>query len=270
MGRVTLPLAGSIELADKTREQAADAVVAALAPFYSNLSVTVGVDRYTSNRILLLGAGGAAGRVEFRPATDLAGSADQGRGAKRRRVALRVAAAALVAAGVEAVTAAAAGGGLVIYRSVWRSIGAATRWCGVNVKAMLTGGGGMADLRLKRDDVVYVPSPADNYISVLGQVNHPGALELDSTTTLAKLIAESGGLTVQAGKSPDLRVYQTATGVTRVIPFKSVLGPGKVDLTLHSGDVVLVTESGFNQASYVLQQLSPLVTIFTAAAFFNR
>ena len=268
-GRVTLPLAGAIVLVGKTREQAADTVIAALAPYYSNLSVTVGVDRYTSNRILLLGSVERPGVLSFDQPPTLLEVLTRGGGGSGDMV------------GSGAFGGNGGGGGnyggggsrgghggdlperAAIYRGKDKVV-----W--VNVKAMLTGGTGMTDLRLKRDDVVYVPSPADTYVSVLGQVVRPGALELDSTTTLAKLIAEAGGLTAQAGKSPDIRVYQSATGVTRTIPFKAVLGPGKLDLTLHSGDVVLVTESGFNQASYVLQQLSPLVTIFTAAAFFNR
>jgi polysaccharide export outer membrane protein len=124
----------------------------------------------------------------------------------------------------------------------------------------------MADLRLRRGDVVYVPSAAERYVSVLGQVSHPGALQLDGNTTLPKLLAEAGGLTVQAGKNPSIEVISPSTGKTRVIAFKSLLTPAPLELELKSGDLIFVTESGFNQASYVLEKLSPLVSIFTTAA----
>ncbi len=259
-GRVTLPLAGSIELFDKTREDAATAVVAALSPYYANLSATVGVDRYTSNRVLLLGSVARPGIVTFdQPPTLIElltragglgdasiGNGNQGGGNS-----------------FQARTATTLPDRCAIYRG-----SDAVIW--VNLKGLLDSGGSLADIRLKRDDVVYVPSPSEFYVSVLGQVAHPGALQLESNATLSKLIAEAGGITLQAGRNPDIRIYQASTGSIRVIPFKAMLGPARLDLTLKSGDVIFVPESGFNAATYVLERLSPLVTIFTAAAFFNR
>jgi protein involved in polysaccharide export with SLBB domain len=69
-GMITLPMAGSIAVADKTRPQAAQAIVAALTPYYEHLNVTVGVDKYTSNQVLLLGAVEHPGVLTFdRPPT---------------------------------------------------------------------------------------------------------------------------------------------------------------------------------------------------------
>jgi len=69
-GMITLPMAGSIAVADKTRPQAAQAIIAALTPYYQHLNVTVGVDKYTSNQVLLLGAVEHPGVLTFdRPPT---------------------------------------------------------------------------------------------------------------------------------------------------------------------------------------------------------
>ena len=125
-------------------------------------------------------------------------------------------------------------------------------------------------MRLRRDDIVYVPSSTERYVSVLGEVAHPGALQLESSSTLAKLIALSGGLTDRAGRYPDIRIIQPSTGKTRVISFKQVLQPGALDLTLQSGDIIYVPESGLNRFGYALEKISPLVTLFTAAAFFTQ
>ena len=256
-GRVTMPLAGSVELAGKTREQAAEAIVAALTPYYSGLSATVGVDKYTSNRVFLLGSVEHPGVINFdQPPTLLevltrggalsGGSSAGGNGGG-------------YGGGNEARPAAVLPDRCAIYRGSDKVV-----W--VDLKGLIASGNALADLRLKRDDVVYVPSPLERYVSVLGQVQHPGALTLESGATLAKLLAEAGGLTKEAGKGPDIRVYQAATGVTRIIPFKAVLGPAKLDLTLNSGDVVFVPESGFNSAAYVLEKLSPLISVFTTAS----
>ena len=265
-GRITLPLAGSIELADKTRLQAADAIVAALTPYYASLSATVGVDKYTSNRILLLGSVSNPGVVNFdRPPTLLeaitrggglsSGSGNNNYGGGGGGYG--------GGGGNQARSTPAVPDRCAIYRGSDKVV-----W--VDLKGLLDSGSSLADIRLKRDDIVYVPSPSERYVSVLGQVQHPGALQLDSNTTLSKLIAEAGGLTPQAGRAPDIRVYQASTGATRIIAFKDMLGPGKLDLTLKSGDVVYVPESGFNAFTYSVERLSPLVTVFTAAAFLNH
>ena len=136
----------------------------------------------------------------------------------------------------------------------------------VELKKLLDSGSPLADLRLKRDDIVYVPSPAEHYVSVLGQVAHPGALQLDSTSTLPKLIALAGGITNEAGHYPNIQVIDPSTGKTRVISFKQVLQPATLDLTLHSGDIIYVPESKFSSTAYVFDKLSPLITVFTATA----
>ena len=265
-GRITLPLAGSVEVAGKTREQAADAIVTALTPYYSGLSVTVGVDKYTSNRVLLLGSVEHPGVINFDQPPTLLEVLTRGGG---------LAPGGGIAGSYGGNFGGGFGGGnqaritqslpdrCAIYRGSDKVV-----W--VDLKGLIASGNGLADLRLKRDDVVYVPSPAERYVSVLGQVQHPGALQLESGMTLSKLLAEAGGLTKEAGKGPDIRVYQSATGVTRIIPFKAVLGPARLDLTLNSGDVVFVPESGFNSATYVLERLSPLLSIFTTAALLGQ
>lgn len=272
-GRITLPLAGAVSVDNLTREQAADAIVSALTPFYSRLAVNVGVDRYTSNRILLLGSVQRPGFVSFdrppsllevitrggtsTPGEDLGGAAGSGYS--------------------QGSQGGGGGGGnngsihnypsiperVAIYRGTSRVM-----W--VDLKGLLDSGSPLADLRLKRDDVVYVPSPAERYVSILGQVSHPGALLLQDNSTLPKLLAEAGGITDQAGRYPEIQIIQPSTGITRVISFKRVLQPGTLDLKLNTGDIIYVPESGFNRATYALQRISPLVTIFTAAAFFAQ
>ncbi len=93
---------------------------------------------------------------------------------------------------------------------------------------------------------------------------------MDNNTTLQKLLAEAGGLTVLAGQNPNIEVVSAATGTSRVIPFKTLLQPGPLELTLKSGDVIFVTESGFNKFTYVLERLSPLISMFTTAAILNK
>jgi polysaccharide export outer membrane protein len=260
-GKITLPPAGSIKLADKTREQAAEAIAAALGAYYTRLSVTVGVDKYTSNRVLLLGAVERPGMINFDTPPTLLEVLTMGGGLSKSNQASTI-------AGPTGITATARISGAVpercaIYRGSEQAL-----W--VDVKGLIDSGNALADLRLKRGDVVYVPSPAERYVSMLGQVAHPGAVLIDNNTTLPKLLAEAGGITQLAGKNPNIEIISPSTGKSRIIPFQAVLQPGSLELTLKSGDIVFVTESGFNQAAYVIEKISPLVNMFTTAALLGK
>ena len=259
-GRITLPLAGPVSLVDKTRDQAAQTVETALGAYYQQVSVTVGVDRYTSNHILLLGAVATPGLMSFdTPPTLLevitrggvqGGGNNFGSGGSN-------------AGYVGSIRPSAVPERCAIYRGSDEVM-----W--VDLKGLLDSSSTLANLRLKRDDVIYVPSATERYISVLGQVGHPGAIQMDNSTTLPKLLAEAGGVTLQAGNNAQIQVISQTTGKTRVIAMRTMLEPSNLDLTLHSGDIVFVPESGFNKATYVLERLSPLVTVFTAAAIFQH
>jgi polysaccharide export outer membrane protein len=266
-GRVTLPPAGAFSLLDKTREQAAAVIAEALSPFYTRLSVTVGVDRYVSNRVLLLGAVQRPGPVTFDGTPTLLATLSAGGGSAD-------------SGGSNQGGGGNGGGGGFGAGQAQQAVPAIPERCAiyrgsdqvvwVDVKGLVDSGNPLADVRLKRGDVVYVPSTSGRYVSVLGQVQHPGALMLDSNTSLPKLIAEAGGLTLQAGKNPMLQVVSTSTGKSRLIPFKSLIEPGSLELTLKSGDVVYVPESGFNQMTYVFERLSPLISVFSTAALLGR
>lgn len=285
-GRITLPLAGTILLANRTRDQAADAVAAALSPYYAGLSVTVGVDRYSSNRVLLLGSVEKPGVQTYdRPPTLLevitrggeqseesdsgGGSFGGGSGNGNR------------GGGGSSYGGGSGGGGgggngggggrgnavipekVVIYRGSEKMIT-------VELKKLLESGSPLANLRLQRDDIVYVPSQSDRVISVLGQVQHPGAFPLVDTTTLPDLLALSGGLKDEAGRYPEIQIISPGTNKTRVVSFRQVLQPGPLDLTLHPGDIVYVPKSNFNRFAYVVEKMSPLVTVFTASALITH
>jgi polysaccharide export outer membrane protein len=255
-GKITMPITGSIEVAGKTRDEAAAAVKGALSEYYSDVAVTVGVDHYTSNEILVLGAVEHPGMITFDRTPTL-----------------------LEAVSRAGVPAQGAGGGqgasstrptgipeeILIYRGN-------DQMATVELRELLDQGSPLANMRLKRDDIVYVAGKT-SFISVFGQVLHPGNQHLGSTTTLADLLAEAGGPTEKAGKNPAIEIiHRNATGAAarQTILFKDLLKKPVQDVTLHSGDIVYLPQSGFNNVSYTFQQLSPLVNLFTVSALFGQ
>jgi polysaccharide export outer membrane protein len=139
----------------------------------------------------------------------------------------------------------------------------------VQLRSLLEEGSPLANMRLKRDDVVFVPG-SDKYVSVLGMVVRPGTQRLDRRSTLPQLLALAGGPLEKAGANPNIQIIHRGTdkspGKTQVIAYKDILNPKPLDLTFQSGDIIYIPESGLNKAGYTFQMLSPLVNLFTIGA----
>jgi polysaccharide export outer membrane protein len=137
----------------------------------------------------------------------------------------------------------------------------------VQLKALIDSGNGLADLRLRRDDVVYVPTGSERFVSVLGEVEKPGAIPLTSTSTLASVLAEAGGVvSAKAGSKPHIQIVDPESGTSRIISFNDILNPAKTnEITLKPGEIIFVPQTGFYRATYVLERLSPLITAGTLA-----
>ncbi len=64
-GRITLPVAGILKITDLTREQAQKQIASAWSPYYTDLAVTVRVEKYSSYRIYVLGRVSSPGALQF-------------------------------------------------------------------------------------------------------------------------------------------------------------------------------------------------------------
>ena len=64
-GKITVPISGVLAVAGLTREDTQPLILSTLGKFYSDLSVTVRVDRYTSFRVYILGRVTNPGALQF-------------------------------------------------------------------------------------------------------------------------------------------------------------------------------------------------------------
>jgi polysaccharide biosynthesis/export protein len=235
-GRITLPLAGDVMLAGQTREEAAKAIDTALANYYSNLEAQVVVTKYTANKVLVLGAVEKPGVVTFDGTPTLLEALSRGGLETGPNKAAQIPERCAIYRGHDEV--------------VW-----------VDLKTLIDSGNALADLRLRRDDVVYVPNGSERFVSVLGEVQHPGAIPLTGTSTLASVLAAAGGFAAPAGNKPHIQIVDPATGVSHVISFNDLLNPAKaLEITPKPGEIIFVPQSGFYRATYVVERLSPLIT----------
>jgi len=238
-GRVSLPLAGELVLAGLTRTESAKLISTALSSYYANLEVQISVTKYTANTVVVLGAVDHPGVVTFDGAPTLLKALSIGGLQTDPKKVTQIPERCAIYRGQDQV--------------VW-----------VELKALIDSGNPLADLRLRRDDVIYVPNGAERFVSVLGEVHNPGAIQLLSNSTLASVVASAGGFTESAGNTPHIQIVDPANGKSRILSFKDVLNPTKtLEVTLHPGDIIFVPRSGFNRATYVLQRLSPLMQLST-------
>ena len=240
-GRISLPLAGEVMLAELTREDAAKTLQTALSKFYTNLDVQVTVTKYTANRVLVMGAVEHPGSFTFDSTPTLLDALTRGGLPKT------------LANAIPDVPEQCA-----IYRGnnqvVW-----------VQLKELIESGNPLADLRLRRDDVVYVPNMSEHFVSVLGEVQHPGPVQLTHGSSLASVLATAGGFTEKAGMKPRIQIVDPSTGKSEIVSMNDLLKqPGKsLEITLKPGEMIYVLRSGWYQASYFLERLAPFASMST-------
>jgi polysaccharide export outer membrane protein len=238
-GRITLPLVGPFEIANLSRKAAAEKIVVALSAYYTNLVATVEVVRYGSNHVTLLGDVKTPGPINFDQVPTLLEVLSKG--------------------GIQARPDGNLPEQCVIYR------GETVLW--VDLQQLLSTGSPLADLRLRRNDVIFVPSISTRTVTVMGQVQHPGQIVLKHNSTVTSVLGEAGGVSDAAGNNPELQIVHRSNGdKTQYVRFRDLLKPtGGMEIALNPGDVIYVPKSGMAKAGFVMQQLAPFLSLGTFA-----
>jgi polysaccharide export outer membrane protein len=249
-GMITLPLVGAVHVADLTRRAAGDAITASLSKYFTDLTVTVSIDKYSSNRVRVLGYVQHPGEIFFENTPTLLDAIGR---------------AGLIAPLVTANGAATnVGPGIPETCTIYRGNDTAVQ---VQLRKLLVSGNVLADMRLRRNDIVFVPQPKELFVSVLGEVAKPGTIPLTPDSTLTSILADAGCCGDSGGFNPKIHILQPSTGRDTTIEYKKIMTlGGQQEYVLHSGDVIIVPRSGLYKATYLLQRISPVATMVSLAA----
>jgi polysaccharide biosynthesis/export protein len=230
-GRITLPLAGTIVVANLTRAAAGEKITSTMSKYFDNIAATVEVMQYGSNHVTLMGNVNKPGAIEFQQTPTLLEVLSRG--------------------GVETSPDGSLPDQCVIYR------GDQVFW--VDLHELLMSGSPLADLRLRRDDLIFVPGVTKT-VTVIGQVPRPGQIPLRHDSTLTSILGQAGGISDGAGNDPNIQIVHRSNGTTQYVRLKNLLQqPDGMDVSLHPGDVIFVPRSGVYKWGFVMQQLSPYV-----------
>ncbi len=233
-GQITLPIAGPVQVSELSRQDAATTIERALLPYYSDIAVTVHVEYYGSNRIIVLGRVENPGVLHFDTQPTL----------------------------LETLSNA---GGLPLLRKEQLLTRCAVirdeniLW--LDLKRLLTGDLTL-NIRLKRNDVVYIPDASDTPVYVLGAVNKPGVYRLTPQMSFLDALGQAGGPTVDANMK-DIHVIRPSEGLNMQFSLETLLKPDRtLNVAMEEGDIIYVPRSNVAKIGYILNQLNPFSTLF--------
>jgi len=249
-GMITLNIAGAVHIADLTREEAAKAITTALAKYYNDPNVTVKIYKYSANRVRVIGYVQHPGEIPFEGTPTLLDAIGRA----------GLISPTVTANGVPNNVGPAIPETCTIYRGNSTAVQ-------VDLREMLMSGNSLADMRLRRNDIVFVPEPKHRFVSVLGQVAKPGSIPLTPDSTLTSVLADAGCCTDSGGFNPKIHIIQRSTGKDVVVEYKKLMSlAGQQEYVVHPGDVIFVPVSGFNKVAAVIQKISPVATMVSLAA----
>ena len=241
-GMITLPVAGSHHLAGLARDDATKAVKQAFSSYYLDLLVTVRVDRYGSNRVYVLGRVGQPGILHFETAPSLLEAITRAGG--------------LPVGGVGADKASLTR--CAVFRGRDRVV-----W--IDLKGLLTGNMAL-NIRLQRNDVVYIPDADDQLVYVLGEVHTPGAYHLTPEMSFMDALALAGGPTEDAAVN-SMKIVRPGQRARKKISTRKLLKPDPdLNVLLEENDILYVPRSGLASFGYVMNKLNPFTTLLLFGA----
>jgi polysaccharide export outer membrane protein len=242
-GFITIDVAGSVRVWNLTREAAAKVVQDTLVAYYNDPAVTIGIEKYGSNTVMIFGNIQHPGILAYEGTTPTLLDAI-GRGGLLVNPSSRD--------GLP--------GRCIVYRGNDTVLQ-------VQLDDLLRSSSPLSDIRLRRGDKVFIPIDRQQFVSVLGQVGKPGPVAIRPGLDLKLALAEAGGLKDEAGDNPTVHIIQIASNRELNIPYKQLMTPqGGSEVTLQAGDVISIPKSGFNKVGYVLTKLSPAATMVSLAA----
>lgn len=236
-GQITVPLIGPLRLTPMTRDEAAARISEQLRRYYNTPVVTLSVDEYHSNRVTVLGRVLTPGVLSFdKPPMLLDALARAG---------------SLPVLDKQATLTRCA-----IFRGREKII-----W--VDLKRLLNRGDLAYNIRLKPNDLIYIPDSFDTLMYVMGAVQKPGAYRLTPDMSLLDALAQAGGPS-EDGQPEEIAIYRPGKQAVERFDMKSLLtADRKVNFALEEGDVIYVPKKGIAEVGYVMRQLLPGLAFMT-------
>ncbi len=248
-GFLHVPVAGPVEVKDKTIEEASVLVEQALHRYDSRAQVQLRIIAPTGHHATVLGAVTTQGVYPLTAGMRVADLLAKAGGPLQQ-----------VDSG-EQVALADLDGARVMRRGKPLPISV----------ALALEGDPLHNVLIHADDLVILPPARGMRITMLGQVHTPRTIPFRTSLRLTDAVAMAGGIT-EVGDDGDVRVIRGPLSHPRIYRASiSALYNGEAhDVVLQPGDVVMVTETFFGNVTDVLARMMPMLLIANLVRAFSQ
>jgi protein involved in polysaccharide export with SLBB domain/glycosyltransferase involved in cell wall biosynthesis len=233
-GTISLLRVGVVDVAGRTVADVMQEVKEKLRVFYTDPEVNIRVVEYNNNRVFVLGRVAYPGEVKF-----------PGQGTLMQALAL-------------------AGGLPILATEAFLTRCAVVRdnrdplW--IDLRKLLDEGDMSLNLRLRNNDVVYIPESENELTYVVGEVRQPGPIRLKSRITYLDALMQAGGPTLRANlKTTFVIRSEGRRAVLKIVNLERMLQTGDrtSDFVLRDNDIVYIPKTRLAGWNDVIEQLSP-------------
>ena len=243
-GLITLPMVGVFKIGGMSRADAAIAIKKLYRKYYEEPLVTVGITEYKNNKVFVLGRVDHPGIIHFDGAVTL----------------------------LEALSM--AGGLPTEDKSVFLSkcyiVRGRDQIIWVDLLQLLQKADMRLNVRLANNDIVYIPDSMDAAVFVMGEINTPGSVPIQTTAlTILDAINLAGGPTENANIEEIrlIRKVKNQEGV-KTVNLETILAHGDFsqNYVLKDNDIIYLPRKGIAKFNYYLRQIDPLLRTFISGA----
>jgi polysaccharide export outer membrane protein len=243
-GKITLPMTGVFEIGRLNRDEAAGQIKQLYQQYYDDPLVTVKILKYLNNKVYVLGRVSNPGVIHFNGDGTLLEALSLAGGLPTRDKTIFLSKCYIVR-GKEQI--------------IW-----------IDLLQLLQKANIKLNIRLANDDIIYIPESMDAAIFMMGEVQSPGAYQIQSAgLTLMDAINLAGGPT-ENGNINEVRLIREMTekkGV-KIINLEDILAKGDFaqNYLLRDDDIIYIPRKGIATFNYYLRQIDPFIRTFLSGA----
>ena len=243
-GKITLPMTGVYEIGGLNRDEAAGQIKQLYQQYYDDPLVTVKILKYLNNKVYVLGRVSNPGVIHFNGDGTLLEALSLAGGLPTRDKTIFLSKCYIVR-GKEQI--------------IW-----------IDLLQLLQKANIKLNIRLANNDIIYIPESMDAAIFMMGEVQSPGAYQIQSAgLTLMDAINLAGGPTENGNinKVRLIREMKEEKGV-KIIDLENILAKGDFaqNYLLRDDDIIYIPRKGIATFNYYLRQIDPFIRTFLSGA----
>ena len=243
-GKITLPMMGEFNIGGLTRDDAAEQITTLFRKYYDDPLVNVKILKYLNNKVYVLGRVSNPGVIHF-----------DGDGTLLEALSLA--------------------GGLptrdkTIFLSKCYIVRGKDQIIWIDLLQLLQKANIKLNIRLANNDIIYIPESLDAAVFMMGEVENPGAYQIQTADmTLLDALNIAGGPT-ENGNINEIRLIremQEQKGV-KLVNLENIVSKGDFsqNYLLRDNDIIYIPRKGIATFNYYLRQIDPFVRTFLSGA----